>query len=150
MVNYKVEYNFLEKDALGKIHVSLENHDDFAIKYNKSINTIVSNWKDTSIECPKYAAGTMANLIYRNICVNNSYPYKYSFFKVENNNTVNFFFDVCSDDEYCRKKACDLQMIVEDVLTNGVGPHHIALAKEAEVYDGFQICMNYYLGESLV
>lgn len=139
--DYLIEYNFDGKNQAIIKCPFLENK-TICIKWNPALKAIVNTWTNEAIECPEYAVPVLAHFVLKAICEYFKYPYDFVLFKLQDNNTTSFYFDI----EEKSEKTKDLNDLAQDLMNNGVRPEHFLLAEQFEVKEGFKALVEYFLG----
>lgn len=142
--NYYISYNFLENKQ-GVINVSWADKAVYIIKWNETLQAVITNWQDQTIFCPRYAAPEIAYTILLDICKHYKYPHYWVHYALQNNPSSTFFFDVVNNDED-RKLAKDVGDIAESIRQSGIKPEDVAMAKEFGVWDGVKSIIQHNLG----
>lgn len=142
--DYLIEYDFDGKNQ-AIIKCPFVDAGTIVIKWNPTIKSLVNTWTNEAIECPDYAAAIIAQFILQEICKYFKYPYHFVLFKLQNNNTTLFYFDVSKN----IKKSKDLDDLSQDIMNNGVRPEHFLIAEQFEIGEGFKALVEYYLGIKL-
>jgi hypothetical protein len=144
--NYYIEYNFRTEDQQGIINVAWKDTAIFALRYNPALKSLVTNWKDLVIPCPNYAATAIGYLIIKDICKVYGYPMYWIQYKLDGNAKDGYVFDVTNTAEELNAAQYVYNLLVTEVLQEGLNPEHIEMAKAFGVWDGFKSVLDFYLG----
>lgn len=126
----------------GTINTCLyQTYQTIIIWNNDDLSLSINNEK---IYCPKYAAPILAYTILHNECDYYKYPIYLVKYFLNDIKISNFKFTIFDkNDEISIKRYTDLDIIVTDMLVNGLWPDHVDLAKEYNIYDGLKTIIDY-------
>ncbi len=142
--NYFIDYNF-DDAKQGVCTISWENNGIFQIKYNPKLESVVTNWKNQIIPCEVYGAHLVARMVLSDICQSYKYPQKWVNLRLRDNPTSLFHFPVDQSDKEL-EMGMNLEYLTNNLLTEGLQPDDVLLAKEFSIWDGFKKISEYHLG----
>lgn len=140
--NYFISYNFSD-DKHAEVFVSWKNI-SYLIRWDEKSQSVLSDYKDIQISCPRYSAASMVFAIFNDILTEYKYPINYVFYHLEGNIAKTFYFDICQDDEEIQK-TMDLQYVTENLIKNGLQRSDVELAKNFNFYPGLKAVSDYIL-----
>lgn len=143
--DYYISYAYASGTAT--VSVAWEKDLSFSIDYDDVDGEMIfaSEFDDFLIPCPQYAVPALSRAVTQNICKHYKFPYKYLDVVVNGNpsDRINFPLDF-SDEDYRRGNF--LEELIDEIELTGLRPDHIDIARELEIFDGFQTYLGYRYG----
>ena len=116
------------------LHIGFNEPESYAIKWDSHESLLLSAYKDFHIKCPDYCVPILTYIILKSVCTVHQYPEDLVVFKTEKKQTPGYCPNFKKDDV----RVINIFEIVKDIIDNGLSPHHVQLARENDVWDGFK------------
>lgn len=142
--NYYIEYSFDPSTLVSNVVVSWIPNVQYTIQYDKSNQTLITNWNNYKIKINDIGAASMVWIIVNQICENYKYPIQYLQYKLKDNFKTSFIFDILHDE---KKNAVsyDLFDLTQDLIKNGLNRYNVQMSKSLELWNEYKIISSIFL-----
>lgn len=141
--DYYITYTYLTDKHEAEIFISWHKK---TIRISYKDNQFHNDYTNQSIVCEPYAVESLALISLDHICKKYGFATKFVQYFIDKATTNSIYFNV---DPTTMKESKDLRFMTTDVLLQGLLPDHVALAKNAPIWRGFQNIIEYYFNAKI-
>ena len=127
--DYYIEYRNFSNESRAEVYISWYD-ETFTFQYDHKKKKFFSKELEMSVTCEKCSVKAIMYLTLKSIIKECKYPYQLVFFKINNNVTNAFYFELPNLNEKEMDTIMSLQYIIEDFNNGGLTQEHFTMLVE--------------------